>query len=34
MDDHSWMYSVSPEGLCRIDYCNVVEGFINYALSI
>jgi gamma-glutamyl phosphate reductase len=25
MDDHSWMYQVSPEGLRRMDYCNGVE---------
>jgi hypothetical protein len=25
MDDHSWMYQVSPEGLRRMNYCNEVE---------
>ena len=33
MDDCSWMYRVSIERLCRMDYCNMVEGFINYTLS-
>jgi hypothetical protein len=33
MNDRSWMYRVSPEGLCMMDYCNGVEGFINYAVS-
>ena len=33
MDDRSCMYQVSPEGLCMMDYCNGIEGFINYALS-
>jgi len=33
MDDHSWMYRDSPEGLRKIDYCNEVQSFINYALS-
>ena len=32
MDDHSWMYWVSSEGLRKMDYCNGVEGFINYVL--
>jgi hypothetical protein len=32
MDDSSWN-QVSPEKLRMIDYCNKVEGFINYALS-
>ena len=27
------MYRVSPEGLRMMDYCDGVEGFINYALS-
>jgi hypothetical protein len=33
MDDCSWMYQDSPKGLWRMDYCNGVQGFINYALS-
>ena len=33
MDDCSWIYRVSLERLCKIDYCNLVEGFINYKLS-
>ena len=33
MDDHSWMYRDSPQGLRSLDYCNVVQGFINYAIS-
>jgi hypothetical protein len=33
MDDHSWMYRDSLEMLYRMDYCNGVEGFINYILS-
>jgi len=32
MDDHSWMYRVSPEGLRMMDYCNGVKGFINCTL--
>jgi hypothetical protein len=32
MNDFSWMYWVSPEGLRRMDYYNRVESFINYAL--
>ena len=32
MDDHLWMYQDSPKGLCRMDCCNRVQGFINYAL--
>jgi len=32
MDDCSWMYQDSPEGLCMRDYYNEIEGFINYAL--
>jgi hypothetical protein len=27
------MYQESLKGLCRMDYCNEVQGFINYALS-
>jgi len=33
MDDRSWMYRDSPEGLRKMDYCNEVQNFINYALS-
>jgi hypothetical protein len=34
MDDHSWMYRDLPQGLRRMDYCNGVQGFINFATSI
>jgi len=34
MDDRLWMYSDSPQGLRRMDYCNKVQGFINFATSI
>ena len=34
MDDRSWMYLDSPQGLRRMDYCNGVQGFINFATSI
>jgi len=34
MDDRSWMYRDSPQGLRRMDYCNRVQGFINFAISI
>ena len=27
------MYRDSLEGLCRMNYCNEVKGFINYVLS-
>jgi len=33
MDNRSWMYRDSPQRLWRMDYCNKVQGFINYALS-
>jgi hypothetical protein len=33
MNDHSWMYQVSLEGLHKMNYYNGVEGFINYTLS-
>jgi hypothetical protein len=33
MNYRSWMYRVSPEGLCMMDYCNGVESFINYTVS-
>jgi len=34
MDDRSWMYRDAPQGLRRMDYCNEVQGFINFATSI
>jgi len=34
MDDRSWMYRDSPQGLRRMDYCNGVQGFINFVTSI
>ena len=34
MDDRSWMYRDSPQGLSMMDYCNGVQGFINFATSI
>jgi len=34
MDDRSWMYRDSPQGLQKMDYCNGVQGFINFATSI
>jgi hypothetical protein len=34
MDDRSWMYRDLPQGLRRMDYCNGVQGFINFATSI
>jgi len=34
MDDRSWMYRDSPQGLRRMNYCNGVHGFINFATSI
>jgi hypothetical protein len=33
MDDRSWMYRDSPERLCKMNYYNGVQGFINYTLS-
>jgi hypothetical protein len=33
MDDCSWMYRDSIEGLFRMNYCNEVQIFINYTLS-
>jgi len=33
MDDCSWIYRDSLQGLRRMDYHNEVQGFINYALS-
>jgi len=34
MDDRSLMYRDSPQGLSMMDYCNGVQGFINFATSI
>jgi len=34
MDDRSWMYRDSPQGLWRMDYCNGVQGSINFTTSI
>jgi hypothetical protein len=34
MDDRSWMYRDSPQGLRRMDYCNGVQGFINFTTFI
>jgi len=34
MDDCSWMYRDSPQGLRVMDYCNGVKGFINFTTSI
>jgi hypothetical protein len=34
MDDCSWMFRDSPQGLQRMDYCNGVQSFINFATSI
>jgi len=34
MDDRSWMYRGPLQGLRRIDYCNGVQGFINFTTSI
>jgi len=33
MDDRSWMYRDSSERLCKMNYCNGFQGFINYTLS-
>jgi len=33
MDNRSWMYRDSPEGLRRMNYCNRVQCFINCTLS-
>ena len=33
MDNRSWIYRDSPQGLRMMDYCNGIRGFINYALS-
>jgi len=29
MNDRSWMYRDSTQGLQRMNYCNGVQGFIN-----
>jgi len=34
MDNRSWMYRDSQQELRRMDYCNEVQGFINFAISI
>jgi hypothetical protein len=34
MDDHSWIYRDSPQGFQRMDYCNGIQGFINFVTSI
>jgi hypothetical protein len=34
MDDRSWMYQDSPQGLRRMDYCSGVQGFINFVTFI
>ena len=34
MDDRSWMYRDSPQRLRRMNYCNGVQGFINFVTSI
>jgi hypothetical protein len=34
MDDYSWMYRDSFEGLYMQDYLQVVEDYINFILSI
>jgi hypothetical protein len=34
MDDRSWMYKDSSQGLRRMNYCNGVQGFINYTIFI
>ena len=33
MDDNFWMYRVSPKQLHMMNYCNGVEGLVNYTLS-
>jgi hypothetical protein len=32
MNYRSWMYQDSPEELHKIDYCNEIQVFINYAI--
>ena len=34
MDDRSQMYRDSPQGQRRMDYCNGIQGFINFTTSI
>ena len=34
MDDRSWMYQDSPQELRRMDYYNMVQGVINFAIFI
>jgi hypothetical protein len=33
MNDRSWMYQDLSQGSRRMNYCNRVQGFINYAIS-
>jgi len=33
MDNRSWMYKDSPQELQGMDYCNRVQGFVNYIPS-
>ena len=33
MNNRSWIYRDSPQGLWMMDYCNGIQDFINYALS-
>jgi len=33
MNYRSWIYRVSFEELCMMDYCNEVDDFINYTIS-
>ena len=33
IDDRLWMYQDLPQGLRKMNYCNRVQGFINYAIS-
>jgi len=34
MNNRSCMYRDSPQGLRKMDYCNGVQGFINFTTSI
>jgi len=34
MDDYSWIYRDSPQELRMMNYCNGIQGFINYITSI
>jgi len=33
MDSRSWMYRDLPQGLRMMDYCDRIQGFINYTQS-